>query len=187
MTSTSPPLPPSGYRWPAKLLHWLTALAVICAVPLAIAMLNVAPGPVQNKLFDLHRSVGAVILTLTAIRLLWRLFVPAPALVPGLPQWQQHAARFTHYALYVLLFAVPLMGWAGTSAFGATIRVFDLFALPSILAKDRELAEVLLDAHVALAVTLCVLVALHIAAALHHHFIREDATLRRMLPRLGGR
>ncbi len=187
MTGASPPPPPADYRWTAKLLHWLTALAVFSAVPLAIAMLNVAPGPTQNKLFDLHRSVGAVILVLTAIRLLWRLFVPAPPLVPGSPPWQQLAARFTHYSLYVLLFAVPLMGWAGTSAYGATIRVFDLFALPSILAKDRELSEILLDAHVALAVTLCGLLALHIAAALHHHFVRKDATLRRMLPRLGSK
>ncbi len=92
------------------------------------------------------------------------------------------AARFTHHAMYVLLFTVPLFGWAGTSAFGAPIKVFDLFELPPLLDKNREFAELLLPTHMILALTLVAFVLLHTAAALHHHFIRKDATLRRMLP-----
>jgi cytochrome b561 len=171
-----------SYSSGAKLLHWLTALAIFCALPLGISMLRVEPGPLQNQLFDLHRSFGALILALAAVRLLWRLFVPPPPLVPGLPRWQELAAVGTHWALYVLIFAVPLVGWAGTSAFGAAITVFGLFQLPMILDKNKELAEVLLDVHVGLVITLSVLVVMHIGAALHHHFVRKDATLLRMLP-----
>lgn len=178
---------PTEYHTVTKIFHWLTAAAIFCVVPLGIAMTNAQPGGVQNQLYDLHRSFGALILGIAAFRLLWRLFTPPPPLVKGLPRWQELAARGTHYALYVLLFSVPLMGWAGTSAFRATIVVFGLFELPPILPQNRDLSMVLLNTHKLLAFTLCVVLALHIAAALHHHFIRKDMTLRRMLPRLGRR
>lgn len=171
-----------SYRWPAKAFHWITALAVLAAIGLGFAMLNVGAGPTQNRLFDLHRSFGALVLALTGGRLLWRLYASAPPPVPGLPKWQDLAARHTHHILYVLLFAVPLMGWAGTSAFGAPIMVFGLFELPPILERDRDLAGTLLAIHVALALTLCAVLIVHIGAALHHHVIRKDETLRRMLP-----
>jgi len=171
------------YSAPAQILHWLTALAIVCGVSLGVAMLNVAQGPLQNKLFDLHRSFGALILALTGVRLLWRLYMPPPPMIAGMPAWQERAARVTHVALYMLLFAVPLMGWAGTSAFGAAIPVFGLFTLPMILEQNRPLADVLLKLHVALAFTLCALLVMHVGAALHHHFVRKDDTLRRMLPK----
>lgn len=172
----------TGYGIVAKLFHWLTALSVFCAVPMGIAMLRIDSGPFQNQIFDLHRSFGALILALAAARLLWRLFVPPPPLEAAMPTWQRRAALITHWALYGLLLAAPLMGWAGTSAYGAAISVFGLFELPAIVAKNRELADVLLDFHVALVVALGGLLVLHIGAALHHHFVRGDNTLRRMLP-----
>ncbi|MSO72299.1 MAG: cytochrome b [Rhodospirillaceae bacterium] len=172
------------YRAPAQILHWLTALVVVCGVTFGVGMLNASPGALQNRLFDLHRSCGALILALTGLRLLWRLYTPPPPLIAGMPAWQERAARITHAALYILLFTVPLVGWAGTSAFGAPIPVFGLFELPMILEKDKAVADVLLPLHGGLALTLCALLLLHIGAALHHHFIRKDNTLRRMLPEL---
>jgi len=172
------------YRKPAKLLHWSTALAVFCVVPLGIAMVDASPGPRQNQLYDLHRSFGALILTLTALRLLWRLYAPPPPPISDMPPWQSRVSRLMHAALYVLLFAVPLVGWAGTSAFGARIMVFGLFELPMLLDKNRELAAVLLSIHVYLAFSMCALFVVHIAAAIHHHFVRKNEVLRRMLPRI---
>ncbi|MDX2143524.1 MAG: cytochrome b [Rhodospirillaceae bacterium] len=175
------------YRPPAKLLHWLTAIAIFCVVPLGIAMVEAAPGPGQNQLYDLHRSFGALVLTLTALRLLWRLYSPPPPPpVTNMPPWQAWASQVMHGALYVLLFAVPLMGWAGTSAFGARIMIFGLFELPMVLDKDRDLATVLLSIHVYLAFTLCALFVIHIGAAIHHQVVRKNAVLRRMLPRFGA-
>ncbi len=173
---------PASYSAPAKILHWLTAVCVLCGVTLGITMLNMQPGPSQNQVFDLHRSFGATILFLTGLRLIWRLYSPPPPLVADLPIWQEHAARITHGALYFLLFAVPLVGWTGTSAFGAPIVVFGLFELPDLVEPNKELATLLLNTHMTLAFILCGLVALHIAAALQHHFVRKDETLRRMLP-----
>ncbi len=175
------------YHPVSKLQHWLTAAAIFCVVPLGIAMTNADPGPEQNRLYDLHRSFGAVILLLSGLRLLWRLYSPPPPLVADLPEWQELSAKVVHRALYVLLFAVPILGWAGTSAFRAPIFVFELFELPPILPENRDLSESLLEIHELLAFTLCGVLLLHIAASLQHHFIRKDTTLKRILPRaLGG-
>jgi cytochrome b561 len=173
---------PVSYTATHKLLHWLIAFLVIAAVIMGIAMVNVGRGTVQNVLFDLHRSVGALVLALAGIRLVWRLLHPVPPPVPGLAPLQALAARAVHVALYVLLFAMPLLGWAGTSAFGAKIMVFGLFELPPILARDRALSATLLGIHGWTGFAFAGLFTLHAAAALHHHFIRGDATLRRMLP-----
>jgi cytochrome b561 len=170
------------YSGPAKIFHWLSAAAVIAAIILAFAMNSAEPGPKQNQLYDLHRSFGALILALTGLRLLWRLYSPPPPPVPGMPAWQEKAAAFVHRLLYVLLFAMPLLGWAGTSAFPARIMVFGLFELPPLVGPDRELSELLLGIHWRLGLLLCLIIAGHIGAALYHHVIRKDATLRRMLP-----
>lgn len=169
------------YRWPAKIFHWLTAVAVIAAIVLGFAMVNAEPGPRQNRLYDLHRSFGALILALTGLRLLWRLYSPPPPPVPGMPAWQERAAMWGHRLLYVLLFAMPLLGWAGTSAFPATIIVFGLFELPPLVEPNRELSTILLGIHGWTGWALCVVIAGHIVAALYHHFIAKDDTLKRML------
>ena len=169
------------YSIGAKVLHWLTAAAVLTAISLGIAMLNLEGGPLQDQLFDLHRSFGALILALTAIRLIWRYFNAPPPLVPGLPVWQAKAARISHILLYVFLFAVPLVGWAATSAFGAPISIFGMFELPPMLDKNKALSDIILPLHAGMALTLAALLSVHIGAALHHHYIRKDETLRRML------
>ena len=169
------------YSAVAKLLHWISAAAVITAVVLGFAMNSVDAGATQNRLYDLHRSFGALILLLTGGRLLWRLYSPPPPM-PDLPAWQAKAATFVHRLLYVLLMALPLLGWAGTSAFPAKIMVFGLFELPPLVGPDRELSELLLEMHEVVALTLCALIAAHLAAALYHHLVRKDDTLKRMLP-----
>jgi cytochrome b561 len=172
----------AGYRWPAKLLHWITAVAVIAAVVFGFAMTSAQPGPAQNQLYDLHRSFGALILLLTGLRLLWRLYAPPPPPVAGMAKWQVRASQAAHGLLYVSLFAMPLLGWAGTSAFPARIMVFGLFELPPILEPNRELSETLLEIHEVAGRLMCGLIAVHFAPALHHHFVKKDDALRRMLP-----
>lgn len=169
----------------AKLLHWLTAAAVLGAIPIGIAMGNVAPGPSQDRLYDLHRSLGATVLALTALRLAARLAFGVPGPYPRLAAWQRIVSTAVHHSLYLLLFLVPLLGWAGTSAFGAAITIFGLFELPPILAPDEALASRLLGLHKLGAFTLTGLVAVHIAAALTHALIWRDGVLARMLPGRG--
>lgn len=171
-----------GYNGVAKALHWIVAFCVLAAIPLGLAMVSVDPGPVQNTLYDLHRSFGALILGLMLVRVGWRLIRrPPPRNIP-MPVWQSRVASTVHALLYVLLLAMPLLGWAGTSAFPATITVFWLFDLPPLVGPDRALSETLLRAHTIVAFIVSGLICLHIGAALYHHFVRKDAVLRRMLP-----
>ncbi len=148
-------------------------------------MNNVPSGPVQNTLFDLHRSFGALILLLVLIRLPYRLFAGAPPPEPSLPRWQIGLSHAVHWLLYLFLLVMPIVGWVGTSAYGAPITVFWLFQLPEIVAKNEALAETLLDAHATAGLIMGGLVVIHIAAALYHRFIRHDGVLARMLPSAG--
>lgn len=170
------------YSTPAKWFHWLTAIAVVAAVGLGIAMNNVADRETAGALYDLHRSTGTLILAVTGLRLLWRLFHKPPPPSPAMPAWQVLAATVMHWLLYFLLFALPLIGWAGTSAYGAEISVYGLFILPPLLAENEALSKVLLGTHVVVAFTLVALLVGHAGAALHHHFVVRDDTLRRILP-----
>lgn len=169
----------------ARLLHWLTAIAVIAAIPLAIAMSNAPSGPVQNTLFDLHRSFGALILLLVLIRLPYRLFAGAPPPEPGLPRWQLGLSHAVHWLLYLFLLVMPIVGWVGTSAYGAPITVFWLFEMPAIVDKNEALANTLLGWHATAGLVMGGLVIIHIAAALYHRFVRHDGVLARMLPSAG--
>ena len=158
-----------SYTGTAKLLHWVIALCVIAAIPMGIAMLRVGSGPLQNQLFDLHRSFGALILGLMALRIIWRLFHKPPPLDIELAPAQRFAAEATHILLYVLLLAIPIGGWIGTNMYPAQISVFGLFTLPALIHGWAGFA-------------VGGLVLMHIGAALHHHFIRKDGLLNRMLP-----
>lgn len=174
----------TSYSPVAKVFHWLTALAVLCTIPLGLAMLRVE-GPAQTQLFDLHRSFGALVLALAALRLAWRAVYPPPPLPESLPAWQHKVSSLVHGILYLLLFATPLAGWAGTSAYPAPISVFGLFVLPPIMSADRALSEKLFAVHMTLAGAMCLLLAAHIGAALYHRFVRRDTVLARMWPGRG--
>ena len=181
--------PRQTYSGTTKTFHWLTAALVLTAWPIGFTMIRLAPGPVQDQLYKLHWSLGATILTVAALRWIHRLWRRPVTPPPEVPLWMCRTAAAVHWTLYGLLIVVPLLGWAGKSAYGGPITVFGgLFELPPLLAKDTPLGENILAVHTTLALILGGLVALHVAAALQHHFLRGDVTLRRMLPRaLGGR
>lgn len=173
----------AGYSPLAKALHWLVAAAVLSNIPMGIVMVNLNSGPVQDRLFNLHRSVGALVLALAILRLAVRLVRGAPPPLPTLARWQRIVSDITHKALYLLIFVVPLIGWAATSAYGAEIVVFGLFVLPPILPHNEPLSETLFLLHRAAAILTAALAAMHIGAALMHGFILRDGVLSRMLPR----
>jgi len=165
----------------ARSIHWLTALLVLTMVPAGLVMIRIDGGPLQNQLFDYHRSVGVTLMVLTLIRLIYRLtHKPAP-LPDSMPGWQKLAAKTTHVFLYGFLLVNPFIGWVATSAYGAAISVFGLFTMPAIVAKDRALADQLFQVHLALGLMFTAAVLLHIAAALYHGLIRRDGVLNRMI------
>src|SRR3954469_16263232 len=107
-----------GYRPAAKLLHWLVAVCVLTTAPVAIAMGRVSPGPAQDALYNFHKSLGVLILILMILRLINRLAVGAPIADPGIEPWQKTVSSIVHTSLYVLLLAMPIVGYIANSVYG---------------------------------------------------------------------
>jgi len=172
---------PARYNALAMAFHWLLALAIVGAFGLGLYMSDLPFSMTRLKLYNWHKWAGVAILALSAARLLWRLKNKPPADLPA-PDWQIKAAHLTHGALYVLFFAVPLAGWAYSSAAGFPIVWFGVLPLPDFVPVDKGLAEIMKQAHKLLAYGLAVLVLAHLGAALKHHFVDRDGLLLRMLP-----
>lgn len=170
-----------GYTATARALHWITALLVLAMIPLGIVIGKEMGGSWQDFLYDLHKSLGVVVLLVALLRLLYRLGHRPPPLPADLPALQQTVAHLSHWALYALILAQPLLGWAATASYPAPVPVFGLFDLPSIWPVDRALSDRLFRLHGAMGLLLAALASLHIAAALYHHFVRRDRILMRML------
>lgn len=165
----------------AKLLHWITALAVLAMFPLAWWMTDLSLGLQKLQAYNWHKSIGVTILAVVSVRLLWRLINPRPRFL-GPPGWQERLAAAVHGLMYLCLFAMPVLGWLGSAAANTPVNVFGLFLLPQPISPDRDLAEGLEETHETVGTVLMVLILLHVAGALKHHFVDRDDTLRRMLP-----
>jgi cytochrome b561 len=175
------------YPASSKLLHWLVAACVLMTAPVAIAMTRVGTGPTQDALYNLHKSLGVLILALMVLRLINRLAAGAPTAEPEIEPWQKTVSSIVHTSLYVLLLAMPVVGYIANSAYGASTPFFGLFELPAIVGKNEALATQLFTLHRWVGWLVILLVLMHVSAALYHHFIRRDGVLKRMLPRsMGG-
>ncbi|ROU04695.1 cytochrome b [Lysobacter enzymogenes] len=174
-------------RWGAvsQSLHWLIVLLIAAIAVIGLTMTDMSNGPSKIKIYALHKSLGLTLLALVAARLLWRVYAGAPAPVAGTPHWQERIASLTHWALYALMFALPLSGWLFNSTAGYPLQYFGLFNLPKLAARNEELAQLTRNLHETGFWVLLALVLAHAAAAFYHHLFQNDATLTRMLP--GGR
>ena len=174
--------PRNRYSTVSLTLHWLTAALVVAQV-LLITAHEATEGPLSREFVQVHKSVGLTILVLTLGRIVWRLANPAIPLPEAMPRGQKLLARATHVLFYVFLIAMPLVGWAASSAGGREIIWFGLFEWPLLpIGGGRETAGELMDLHEAAAKGLYVLIALHILGALKHQFIDRDNVLHRMIP-----
>lgn len=175
------------YPATSKLLHWLVAGCVLTTAPVAITMTYVSEGPTQDMLYDFHKSLGVLILLLMILRLINRIAVGAPIADPGIEPWQKAVSSVVHTSFYVLLLAMPIVGYIANSAYGTPTPFFGLFHLPPIVGKNEALATQLFTVHRWVGFLLIILVLMHVSAALYHYVIRRDNVLQRMLPRgMGG-
>jgi len=174
--------PRNRYSTVSLTLHWLTA-ALVVAQLLLIWAHEATDGPASREFINLHKSVGLTILVLTLARLIWRVANPAIPLPAGTPRWQRLAARGTHVLFYVLLLAMPLVGWAASSAVGRDIVWFGLFEWPLLpVGGGRDVARTLMGLHENAAKLLIALIVLHVLGALKHHILDRDNVLHRMIP-----
>jgi cytochrome b561 len=167
---------------PAKFFHWTIALLILVQIALGVAAASWRISPLKLELFVWHKSTGMLILVLMLARLAWRLANPTPALPPGTPRWERYAAHASHGLLYVLAIALPLSGWVINSAAAVPFSVFWLVPLPPIVAPDEHVEDLAKLAHFSLLMALCLVLVVHIGAALRHHLIKRNDILLRMLP-----
>lgn len=170
------------YTAVAKSLHWLMALFILGMLALGFYMTDLPLSPDKLQYYAWHKWAGVSVFILVWIRLAWRLMFPPPALQEGLSSAVRLAAHAGHWALYALMVVIPLTGWLMSSAKGFQTVWFGVLPLPDLLAKDKALGDQLAQLHWALNVGLLLLISGHAGAALWHHFVHKDDTLRRMLP-----
>lgn len=168
-----------GYTRTAVALHWAVAALIITALGMGWIMTDMAISPLRLEVFDWHKWIGVTVLALFFVRALWRLTHAAPALL-AMAAWQRRSAQLLHGFLYLMLLLQPLTGWLYSNASGRAIVYLGVLPLPNLVGKDKALAGTVKEWHSAGGAVLAIAIGLHVLAALKHHLIDRDDTLRRM-------
>ena len=163
---------------PSRVIHWLMAVMILAMLCIGVGM-AASVSERYKVLVSIHKPLGIAILILVIVRLIVRLTRGAPPLPSDLPPLMKFAAHASHWALYALMFAMPLIGWGMLSAAGDPVVVAGIH-LPSILPMDGAMHGVLRQAHTWLALVLFALVLAHLAAALFHALVRGDGVFESM-------
>ena len=180
------------YSRTARWLHWIIALLIIFMLIGGKLMGEIPRDQTSLRVavYGWHKTFGILILILSLARLFWRLGHKPPPLPDLMPAWEKLAAKLTHFAFYLFMIGMPLIGWAVASTSRYPSKIFQVIPLPPLpglgdLGERREdMHHLFEDAHEYLAYLGAALILLHVAAALKHHYKDKDDVLARMIPRL---
>jgi cytochrome b561 len=163
-------------------LHW-SMLLLLVAVYACMELSDFYPKGSDSRaaLRTWHFMLGLSVFVLVWIRLVEHVIGLVPRIEPNPPGWQALLAKLMHLALYVFMIGMPLLGWLTLSAEGKPIPFFGL-ELPALIDESKDVAKSIKEIHETGATVGYFLVGLHAAAALFHHYVLRDNTLRRMLP-----
>ncbi|NNC54802.1 MAG: cytochrome b [Pseudomonadales bacterium] len=170
------------YGLVAQGLHWLILVLIVVQYQMGSIAEDLPLGFDKLVLMSRHKSLGVTILGLAVLRLAWRFISKPPPPPPELNRVLRALGRFTHWALYGLLFALPLSGWLASSFANSPVSWWGWVTLPDMVAPSETRFEFVAEIHEALTRILIIIVGLHAMAALVHHFVFKDTVLRRMLP-----
>ncbi|MET3597531.1 cytochrome b561 [Mesorhizobium shonense] len=175
---------PTRYGWAMIILHWLIGIIFIGQFVLGVVMVRIESQRMSFELIQLHKSFGFLLLGLIILRIAWRLGNATPPLPASVGTLERKTAPLAHFALYAFQIALPLSGWALVSV--STLEIptmpFNQFVMPNLPLTDSDAAEGFWSAaHWYLAYAGIALVALHIVAALRHHFLLRDSVLKRII------
>lgn len=166
-----------------RINHWVNAALVIGVIALGIYMVGLPREPATFELYNIHKSLGVLLLALIIWRLVWLKISPNPPLLPS-KDWEHKLAHSVRGLMYLALLIVPLAGWMMSNSAGHGVNFFHLFDLPRIVPESDAILAIVKPIHVITGkFILPTLIVLHIAGALKHHFVYKDATLKRMLGR----
>lgn len=167
------------YTSVARMLHWTIAVLIITNLVLGFGRGMLPKGMMA---MPIHKSIGITVLVLTVLRILWRLTHRPPPLPGAMPVWERASATLVHWAFYALMIVLPLSGWIISSAGDRPLNWFFLFDIPKLaVSKTDGLYGLSHEAHELLPWLWIALIALHVGAALRHHFVLKDDVLRRMV------
>jgi cytochrome b561 len=171
-----------GWGWPARALHWIVAAMVLGLFAHGL-WLEDLPDDAAHFQVWLHSAVGISLLAIAALAFVWWLVNAVPVEPTATPEWQRRAARIAYWVLYALIFGVTITGWALTGSMREPVGIdlFGFIGVPQLVAPGSASHEFFEEAHEILANVLIALVAVHVAAALYHHFVLRDGVLWRML------
>ncbi len=165
-----------------KTLHWTAAFCVLLAWAIGSIGEDI-PRTAEAAALSIHMSLGLAVLAILVLRLVWRFAGSPHVQATRFSPWSDYLASISHWLLYSLMAAVPVTGILLQFVRGRAVSVFGLLHMASPWSAARALAHSIKDLHEVLANALLILAALHIVAALFHHFVLRDRTLVRMLPR----
>jgi cytochrome b561 len=176
-----PQLARPGYGFAHKAFHWTVFGLIVAQYVVGSVMPHIGKNTENVTWVHWHLVIGSAILFFVFWRFMWRLMRPV-AMLSELPPWQARLASFTHSGIYVLIFAMCLLGWAAANYRGWTVWLFGIVPLPDLAAKNTPWAHTAGDIHDWLLYVLAAVILFHIGAALYHHVILRDRVLQRMLP-----
>ena len=169
-----------GYGIVAKILHWLIFLLLAAQYAIGSIMPHIGRKTVNEGWVSWHFSVGAAILFFIVLRLAWRLFNPVP-LLPTMTPGEQVISGITHWALYILVLVMTILGWAATNSRGWDVKLFGVVTLPQLAPKGSAWGHECGDIHNILVYVLLGFILVHVAGALYHYFVKHDQVVGRML------
>jgi cytochrome b561 len=192
LSNTRPPSAVSAsastvYSYAMRVLHWVTAVLIMIAIPLAwYASTLDRKAPMRDALVNLHRSMGFTILVLTLLRIAARARRAAPPLPHRIPLFERGMAHIAHALLYVILLVMPISGYINSYASGHWINWFWLFRVLSVVPHERPLAHLGSEIHHFVAWLTYLLIAGHLAAIAYHQYIERIDLLSRITGRCSG-
>ncbi len=170
---------PAEFGLVTRVIHWTMMVLVIGQLALGLRLDSMEPGLANLWLYGLHKTVGFLVLALTFIRIAWHVATPPPPPM-GTHNLLFWAARAAHWAIYLLLIAIPLTGWAGSSATGLDVMIADRWVIPPLVEASEEGEAFWFGLHDILTKLLMALIAVHILGALKRQW-EGDGTLTRMI------
>ena len=164
-------------------LHWITVVCMFALLPLAWVMVNAKPGSAfAPSLFNWHKTLGAIVLVVTAIRIVWRFIDPPPAYPRAVAVWERTLARVTYWVFFAALIYMPVTGFLSSEYGNHAPKLFDAIPTPLVFAPDTRLGHDFTQLHLDGQWAVYALIALHLTAVSFHLIFRHDGVLGRMLP-----
>ena len=166
----------------AKLLHWLIAALMLSLIPTGWYMVGLSDEDIwYYRFLDLHQAMGLSVFALFVVKIIWMLISPNPKPLNSLPTWERRSARVVHTLLIALMAVIPTLGYLFAAGQGDPIDLYGIIEIPGVIELTKSEGELIIDLHAYFAYGCAVLIAIHILAALKHHFIDKNNALARML------